>query len=109
MEMFNGGSLSKGYEEYNPREYDDMLSGGKKIFCVGGDDNHNSQDVSSRYCDSGWAFTMIKAETVLSENDVPVTEAVFNAPPEVGYFRITVIDKRGRHACTNAYFVGNLK
>ena len=41
---------------------------------------------------------------VLSENGVPITEAAFKIGPELGYFRITVVDKSGRHACTNAYF-----
>ena len=53
MEMSNGGN------EYNPRVYDDMLRGGEKIFCVGGDDNHNPPD-STTGCGKSW--TMIKAE-----------------------------------------------
>jgi len=44
------------------------------------------------------------AGIVLAENGKPVTEAVFDANPEYGYFRITVRDERGYHACTNAYF-----
>jgi hypothetical protein len=158
LEMFNGGCIRGGYEEYNPRVYDDILRTGKKIFCVGGDDNHNGYPDDSRYSDSGWAFTVIKAEKleyrtitkameagnfyasegpeihelyvedgmvhvkcspadrifctyetraagyVLAENDVFLTEASFDVNPELGYFRITVVDEKGKHACTNAYF-----
>lgn len=34
----------------------------------------------------------------------PLTEASFDVVPEDVYFRLTVIDARGRHADTNAYF-----
>ena len=162
IEMFNGNTISSGFEDYNPRVYDDLLSGGQKIFCIGTDDNHNAFPSDSRRFDSGWAFTVIRAdaldyrtvtdalvkgnfyasegpeiyelwyeagkvhikcseadrinciyqirmaETVLSENNIPVTEASFDVPPSCGYFRITVTDDRGRHACTNAYFTEDL-
>lgn len=52
MEMSNGGN------EYNPRIYDDMLRGGERIYCVGGDDNHNKPELTSG-CGKSW--TMIKA------------------------------------------------
>ena len=35
-------------------------------------------------------------------------EAEFEVPENCGYFRITVVDEKGRHACTNAYFVKDL-
>ncbi len=57
MEMFNGSCLDLGYDEYNPRVYDDMLKSGKRIFCVGTDDNHNKSS------DSFIAFTMINAKS----------------------------------------------
>ncbi len=53
MEMSNGGN------EYNPQVYDDMLRGGKRIYCVGGDDNHNKPELTSG-CGRSW--TMIKAD-----------------------------------------------
>jgi len=161
LELFNGGATKSGYEDYNPRVYDDMLKDGKKIYCVGGDDNHNGSPDDSRYSDSGWAWTMIKADNLeyrtvtkaleegnfyasegpeiyalwienneihikcspadsinciygvrarsnwLSENGVPLTEAVFPFRPNYGYFRITVTDEHGKHACTNAYYPQN--
>lgn len=53
MEMYNGA------EEYNPRVYDDMLRAGKRIYCIGGDDNHN-RPLPDGGCGGSW--TMIKAE-----------------------------------------------
>lgn len=159
MEMFNGGCLVAGYDDYNPRVYDDMLQGGKKIFCIGADDNHNHADKASRRYDSGIAFTMIKADSLdyraitqalengdfyaseapeiyelytengkayiktseadriqcnygkrmaaieFDETGSGIFEACFDVPSDCGYFRITVTDKSGKHACTNAYFV----
>ena len=158
FEMFNGSCIKSGYEEYNHRIYDDMLRSGKRLYCIGADDNHNTAPDDSRYCDSGWAYIVIKADkleyrtitkaleegnfyssegpeiydlwfedgslhvrcseadrincnynrrsarTVLSENGVPVTEAVFEFEEKHLYARITVIDKQGRRACTNAIF-----
>lgn len=162
FELFTGSSNSGGFDDYNPRVYDDILRSGKKIYGVGTDDNHNFAPDDSRRSDSGWAWTAVKAdkleyrtvtkaleegnfyssegpeiydlwyedgkvhitcseadriccnykvrraETVVSENDVPVTGAEFNFKPEWGYMRITIIDKRGRHACTNAYFAEDI-
>lgn len=162
FEMFNGGCIVGGFDEYNPRVYDDILTGGQRIFCIGADDNHNFHSPDSRRFDSGCAYTMIKAERldyrtvtkalengdfyasegpeiyalwyedekvhikcseadriscmyqirkaeiVFSEKNLPVTEAVFDAAPECGYFRITVVDKTGKRACTNAYFTDEL-
>lgn len=159
MEIMNGGCMNEGFEDYNPKVYDDMLRAGKRIYCIGADDNHNVHPETSRYSDSGIAFTMVKADKldyrsvtnalvegnfyasegpeitelwmedgkvhvkcspadrvlctydvrkagrVLSEGGVPVTEASFEVGPEFGYFRITVVDNAGRHACTNAYFL----
>lgn len=158
LEIMNGGAYRAGYEDYNPRVYDDILRTGKKIYCIGGDDNHNTRPDDSRYSDSGWAWTVIKADKleyktvaeamvngnfyasegpeiyelymedgkvhikcspadhifctfekraakcVLAENEEWLTEASFDIDPELGYFRITVVDERGKHACTNAYF-----
>ena len=60
MEMFNGSCLVLGYDEYNSRVYDDMLKSGKRIFCVGTDDNHNAP----KNPDSFRAFTMINAKAL---------------------------------------------
>lgn len=64
MEMFNFGSLNEGYDDYNPSVYDDLLRQGKRIYCIGADDNHGSKNPENRYFDFFGAFTMIKAETL---------------------------------------------
>lgn len=59
MEICNHGASTLGYMDYNEKEYEDLLRGGKRIFCVAGDDNHNKPD---RPSDSFGGFTVIKAE-----------------------------------------------
>lgn len=68
MEMFNGSANSDGFEDYNPRVYDDLLRSGKKLYCIGTDDNHNVYPFDSPRCDSFKGFTMIKAEKLDYEN-----------------------------------------
>lgn len=161
FEIMNGDCLSMGFEDYNPRVYDDILSGGERIFCIGADDNHNKQARETRYWDSGVAFTVINAEKLeyktvtdallhgdfyaseapeiheLTYEDGKITvktspadritctfdirkalvdyaepnlltSAEFIVPEGAGWFRITVTDEKGRHACTSAYFFDEL-
>lgn len=56
MEIVNYGCVESGYVEHNEREYEDMLIGGEKIFCIAADDNHNGRQ------DSFGGFTVINAE-----------------------------------------------
>jgi len=159
FEIMNGSCLAGGYDDYNPRVYDDFLFQGKRIYCIGADDNHNGAPEDSPYFDSGLAFTMIKADALeyrkitkaledghfyasqgpeihalwledgkvhiqcspaakitccyalrrdraaYPQGDQPLTQASFPVEMIDGYFRITVTDEKGRHACTNAYFV----
>ena len=58
MEIVNYSSFNAGYPEYNPRVYDDMLRGGKRIYCLATDDNHNKAS------DSFGGFVMIKADAL---------------------------------------------
>lgn len=162
MEIFNGSCICAGFDDYNPKVYDDMLRGGERIYCIGADDNHNLRDPNTRRFDSGWAWTTINADkleyrtitkalvdgnfyasegpeiyelwyedgkvhvkcsdvdrinyntgrrcagTVLCEEGQTLTEATFNVSSEDVYFRITITDRKGKHACTNAYFVDTL-
>lgn len=62
MEICNYGCIAVGYHDYAPQIYDDMLRGGKKIFCVATDDNHNRCAPNTRGWDSFGGFTVIKAE-----------------------------------------------
>lgn len=56
MEICNYGCVESGYDDYNEKEYDDMLKGGQKIFCISTDDNHNYRN------DSFGGFTVINAD-----------------------------------------------
>lgn len=158
MEIITGGSCSDGFLDDNPRVYDDMLRGGKRLFAVATDDNHDAYPFESRHNDSGHAFVMIKAErleyravtdalfrgdfyasegpeihalwkedgrvhiecgpadriylqtgtrdcAVTFAEGKPLTAAAFDIPAHCGYFRLLVVDERGRHAYTQAYFV----
>ena len=55
MEIMNYGCWIEGYMEYNPKVYDDMLRGGKRIYALSTDDNHSKKDTLG-----GWI--MVKAE-----------------------------------------------
>ena len=154
MEMFNGGCNAAGWTDRNDHAYDDMLRGGERIYCIGADDNHNNHDI-------GWAWTVIKADSLdyrtvtraLEEGnfyasegpeihalwyedgkvhiecseaeritlnaDMRYARAVHNDSGQLisadipvnqkcKWFRLTVFDKQGRQACTNAYFLDEL-
>lgn len=49
-----------------------------------------------------------KAKCLMSRGDETFTEADFPVTPDCRYVRITVTDKYGKDACTNAYFVDEL-
>lgn len=68
MEMVNYGSVQGGYPEFNERVYDDMLTGGKRVFCIATDDNHTVDR------DAFGAFTMIGAKELKYES---VMDALF--------------------------------
>ena len=158
FEIYNGACIVGGYDDYNPRVYEDYLQSGRKLYCIGADDNHNFHPDDTRRCDSGRAFTVIKAESLdyrtitkalvdgqfyasegpeiselyyedgfvhikcsdadrisctygirdatctYAEEDGVINNASFKVAPNCKYFRITVTDKQGKTACTNAYF-----
>ena len=97
MEIFNTGSWVSGFDEFNPEVYDDMLRGGKRLFCIATDDNHEVIDALG-----GWV--QIKAESLTYEN---IAEALKNGDfyssrgPEIqelwfedGYVHIKCSDAR---------------
>ena len=55
MELINYGTLRVGFQEYNPRVYDDILRTGQRICAIGTDDNHHPED-------EGGSWVMIKAD-----------------------------------------------
>lgn len=63
MEIANFRCLTRGFLDYNPQTYDFFLRQGKRMYCVGGDDNHNNRGTEgTTKWDSFGAYTMIKAE-----------------------------------------------
>ena len=136
---------------------------GKRVFCVGGDDNHNHAPLDSVYSDSFGAFTVIKAKSlaytdvtdalvqgsfyaslgpeirelyyedgsvyiktspaeriilhcgcrrtraVIREKGKRLVTASFAVPEDAIWFRLTVMDKHGKRADTNAYFLSDLQ
>ena len=161
VEIFNGGSLVQGYDDVDTRVFDDLLRKGRRVSCIGADDNHNLYQAGDPLWDSGLAFTMIlapsldycavtdalmkgnfyastgplieklwledgrihircsaaasvrcnygvrRAEIAYAQKE-PLKEAVFTLLPDDLYFRITVIDKQGKKACTNGYFTEDI-
>lgn len=75
MEICNYSCMVMGYEEYNPRVYDELLRAGKRLYCVATDDNHNHGTPGARTWDSFGGFTMIKAPSLQYE---AVTAALEN-------------------------------
>lgn len=68
MEVMNSGSICLGFPEYNEQVYDEMLMGGKRVFCSATDDNHNV--VGEAFC----CFNYVAAEVLTYES---VMEALF--------------------------------
>ena len=62
MEICNYGCIVEGYDDDNPRVYDDMLGSGKRIYCIATDDNHCGLPVDDPKFDAFGGFTMIKAD-----------------------------------------------
>ena len=70
LKICNYNSVCQGYDEHNPKEYDDMLCGGKRVYCIASDDAHMRETV-----DAFGGFTMIKAEKLEYKT---VTDALMN-------------------------------
>ena len=68
IEMVNSGCRNSGYEEYNPRVFDEMLMGGLDVFCINADDSHKGPQTHP-------AYTMINAERLDYES---VAKALVN-------------------------------
>ena len=60
MEICNFASIDEGCPDFVPYIYDEMLRAGKRIFCIGADDNHNTTERWEH--DSFGAFTVIRAD-----------------------------------------------
>ncbi len=67
-EICNYGCEIEGYAEYTPKVYDDMLRGGKRIYCVSTDDNHNGRPKDHPQYDSFGGWVCVKADSLTYEN-----------------------------------------
>lgn len=61
MEICNYSCYLSGWDEYNPRVYDDILRTGKMIHCVAVDDSHVGRPLDSKRSDVGGGYIMIKS------------------------------------------------
>ena len=61
IEINNGASNRSSDLDYTPYVYDQMARCGKKLFCVGGDDNHQRHHFFT-------AWTMVKADSLSYDN-----------------------------------------
>ncbi len=68
MEITNYGCVLDGYDEYNGHCYDDMLRGGKRLYCIATDDNHNAYADNDVRSDSFGGYVMIAAEKLTYDN-----------------------------------------
>ena len=103
FEMYNGSCLAAGYVDYHPRVYDDMLRGGKRLYCIGADDNHNAHPDTSRRNDSGRAWTMIKADSLdYSTITKALVEGQFYASEGPEIYSLTFEDGRIHIECSEA-------
>lgn len=75
MEIMNYASVVAGWDDENGHCYDDMLRGGKRIFCIGADDNHNRVPDSHPKCGSYGGYIMLAATSLSYEK---VAEALKN-------------------------------
>ena len=66
FEIYYQGCTTYGYPEYNQQIYDDMLIGGKRLYCIAADDSHGTVDAFGGY-------VMIKADSLTYE---AVTDAL---------------------------------
>ena len=60
LSICNFASIDEGCPDFVPYIYDEMLRAGKRIFCIGADDNHNTTERWEH--DSFGAFTVIRAD-----------------------------------------------
>ena len=68
MEIFNYRSADSGYPEMNESVYDDMLMGGKRLFCIATDDNHTAES------DAFGGYTVIGAKRLAYKD---IADALF--------------------------------
>lgn len=156
LEIDNYGSWQMNRLEHNGALYDKLLTDGRRIFCHGGDDNHNKKDINNPIeSDSFGAFTMIMADELNYESVIAamekgnmysssgpeikeismdgdtvfvkcsnaeciilhdggktpariegknLTEGEFKIKPKAEFFRVSVINEKGKIATSRGFF-----
>ena len=103
MEIVNFGCVVEGYPDYNEKDYDHILRGGERIFCIATDDNHNKHPFGDTHCDSFGGFTMIRAEEL---SYTAITDALlagsFYASEGPEIHSLTLEDTTLRITCSGA-------
>lgn len=67
MEIMNYASVVAGWDDDNGHCYEDMLRGGKRLFCIGADDNHNRVPDTNPKCGSYGGYIMVAAPSLTYE------------------------------------------
>lgn len=68
MEIMNYASIVAGWDDDNGHCYEDMLRGGKKLFCIGADDNHNRVSEEFPECGSYGGYIMLASPSLKYED-----------------------------------------
>lgn len=82
MEIMNYASVVAGWDDDNGHCYEDMLRGGKRLFCLGTDDNHNRVPDDHPKCGSYGGYIMVASKSLDYKS---VTEALKNGDFYAGY------------------------
>lgn len=68
MEMVNYGDIVAGWDDDNGHCYEDMLRGGKRLYCIGTDDNHNRVPDTLPNCGSYGGYIMVASPSLTYED-----------------------------------------
>lgn len=151
MEIANYSAYSVGFDDYYPQAYEEVVRLGKRVYCIGADDNHRLDDECGAWTminaprleygeiikslESGAVYSSMGPEIkaiyfedgkihiesspasriivhrgtrwdscARANEGETISEAAFDFNPSALWFRVTVIDEKGRPADSRAYF-----
>ena len=122
-ENMNAMEIYNGVWSNDTHVYDDMISLGKKIHCVGGDDSHSLDGSGFSYLEDGVInIKTSDAQAIFfstasrspgriykrAQEGKYLNQATFKVLPESKYVRIIVVGPNGKTASTNVYYVEDL-
>lgn len=82
MEIMNYASVVAGWDDDNGHCYEDMLRGGKRLYCIGADDNHNRVPDDHPKCGSYGGYIMVASPSLTYKD---VAKALKNGDFYAGY------------------------